>query len=604
MMPIFEGLEADSFDRRFSDRQLLIRIIRYFKQHAAKMLLLIGLISGRSLISTALVLTLAYGVDYLKPSTQLTTVGLIALAMVLMGMLEWTMQFGRISLINKVVGEVVLRLRRELFSALMLQDMAFYDKQSSGSLISRVTSDTQLFSQVITLALDLLSGLLTISCIVTLLFYLNADLALIAVLVLPISFGTAMGFRKLAQKITMQERRSIAYLSREVKESLTGIAVAKNYRQEQTFYNRFRQGNKQYFAISLRMGILFNSVYPALSMISGLATGLLVVMGGKMVMADGLSPAEWFLFLQGLTLLWQPLSNLASFWSQFQQGLSASERIFSLLEATPTVKQVNTRPTGRLKWAVSYRDMDFQYSDKEKVLSNFSLDIQPGETVALVGHTGSGKSSIINLLLRLYEFQKGSLTIDGTDIRCLDLEEVHQQIGIVTQVPALFSGTVRENICYTRPDASEAEIQRAVNAIDHGAWIHTFSRGLETPVGKSGSNISMGQRQLIALSRIFLQNPSILILDEATASVDPLTEVEIQKGLDVVFENRTSIVIAHRLSTVQKADRIILLSNGNILEQGSHDNLLHKEGHYAELYNTYFRHQEVAQTQAPEPVGI
>jgi ATP-binding cassette subfamily B protein len=246
---------------------------------------------------------------------------------------------------------------------------------------------------------------------------------------------------------------------------------------------------------------------------------------------------------------------------------------------------------GPLQGKLEFHHVRFSYTDKEVVLPDFSLTIAPRETIALVGHTGAGKSSIIKLLTRFYEFQEGQLLVDGRDIRRLDLEQYRRHIGLVSQTPFLFSGTVQENIRYSRPEASEEEVCRAAMGISQGEWLADLPHGLETDVGERGSSLSLGQRQLVALARVLLKNPAIFILDEATASVDPFTEAQIQEGLDTVMRDRTGIVIAHRLSTVRNVDRIIVMDQGRIIEEGTHDALLAQRGHYAELYNTYFRHQ-------------
>ncbi|HCI79110.1 MAG TPA: ABC transporter ATP-binding protein, partial [Ktedonobacter sp.] len=233
----------------------------------------------------------------------------------------------------------------------------------------------------------------------------------------------------------------------------------------------------------------------------------------------------------------------------------------------------------------------FSYDDRQTVLRDFNLTIRAGETVALVGHTGAGKSSLGRLVSRFYEFQGGQLLIDGRDIRTFDLQDYHRRLGVVPQIPFLFSGTVADNIRYARPEASDTEVEDIASRIGNGDWIESLPNGLQTQVGEEGKSLSMGQRQLVALARVLLQDPAIIILDEATASVDPLTEAQIQEGLDVVLKNRTSIIIAHRLSTIRYADRILVLDNGRVVEEGSHDALMQRGGHYADLYNTYFRHQ-------------
>ena len=273
------------------------------------------------------------------------------------------------------------------------------------------------------------------------------------------------------------------------------------------------------------------------------------------------------------------------------EGLAASERVFALIDAEPRVVQREQQPVERLAGRIEFRNMDFRYTSSETVLSGFSLTIPAGQTVALVGHTGAGKSSLAKLIARFYEFQGGKLLIDGQDIRSFDLADYRRRLGIVSQTPFLFSGTVADNIRYARPDAGDAEVEAVARSIGGGDWLDALQDGLQTEVGEAGRSLSLGQRQLVALARVLLQDPAIVILDEATASVDPLTEAQIQEGLDVVLRDRTAILIAHRLSTIRHADRIIVLDHGRIVEEGSHQALLQRGGHYATLYNTYFRHQ-------------
>ncbi|MCB0093723.1 MAG: ABC transporter ATP-binding protein, partial [Caldilineaceae bacterium] len=302
----------------------------------------------------------------------------------------------------------------------------------------------------------------------------------------------------------------------------------------------------------------------------------------------------WYLFVQGLTIFFYPLTSIASFWSQFQQGLAASERVFALIDDEPQVVQTAQEPVGRLRGAIEFERVTFNYSTgRNTVLEDFELTIPAGETLAIVGHTGAGKSSLVKLLMRFYEFQGGRLLIDGRDIRTLDLADYRRQLGLVPQAPFLFSGTVADNIRYGRPGASDAEVAVAARQLGDGSWLEDLPQGINTDVGERGARLSLGQRQLVALARVLLQDPAILLLDEATASIDPITEAQVQAALATVLSGRTSIIIAHRLSTVRAADRIIVLRNGQIIEEGNHDDLLAQGGHYAELYTTYFRHQSL-----------
>jgi ABC-type multidrug transport system fused ATPase/permease subunit len=286
-----------------------------------------------------------------------------------------------------------------------------------------------------------------------------------------------------------------------------------------------------------------------------------------------------------------PMTSIASFWSQFQQGLGAAERIFSLIDADPEVVQTASEEPGRVRGHIEFRNLGFAYADNARVLHNFNLTIPAGETLAIVGHTGAGKSTLGKLITRFYEFQEGDLLIDGRSIRSFNLPDYRRQLGIVPQSPFLFSGSVADNIRYPKPDATDEEVLKAANAVGEGDWLESLPEGLETVVGEYGRALSMGQRQLVALARVLIQDPAIVILDEATASVDPLTEAQIQEGLDVVLADRTSIVIAHRLSTIEHADRIIVLDHGDIVEEGTHASLLAAGGRYCDVYNTYFRHQ-------------
>jgi ABC-type multidrug transport system fused ATPase/permease subunit len=306
-----------------------------------------------------------------------------------------------------------------------------------------------------------------------------------------------------------------------------------------------------------------------------------------------MSPGNWYLFMQAVGFFFFPFLSIASFWSQFQDGLSAAERVFSLVDSVPKVIQTGAEKLQPFVGGIEFRGLTFSYKENEPVLGNFSLAIRPNETIALVGHTGAGKSSIASLIARFYEYQGGGLFVDGHDVRTLDLVDYRRHIGVVPQDPFLFSGTVRENVKYGRPEANDDEIREAAYHIGNGEWVADLSSGLDTMVTQRGSNLSMGQRQLVALARVLLRNPRVFILDEATASIDPFTEVLIQDGLKLIMRDRTVIVIAHRLSTVRHVDRIIVLDHGSIIEEGNHDGLLAKGGYYADLYNTYFRHQSL-----------
>jgi ABC-type multidrug transport system fused ATPase/permease subunit len=349
--------------------------------------------------------------------------------------------------------------------------------------------------------------------------------------------------------------------------------------------------NEQSYQVNVRSGFVYNGVFPVLVLLANIGTVIVIYFGGLRALDHTISAGVWFLFLQGIRSLWFPLTSIASFWSQFQLGLAASERVFALIDAEPRIHQDDAQPVGRLTGEIEFEKVFFSYDDRQTVLADFNLKIPAGETIAIVGHTGAGKTSIARLVARFYEFQGGRLLIDRRDIRSFDLNDYHRHLGIVPQSPFLFSGSVADNIRYARPDATAEEVTSVAQNIGGGDWLDGLPEGLDTLVGEAGRSLSLGQRQLVALARVLLQDPSIIILDEATASVDPLTEAQIQEGLDLVLQNRTAILIAHRLSTIRHADRIIVLDRGRIVEEGNHDALMQQGGHYAQLYNTYWRHQ-------------
>jgi ABC-type multidrug transport system fused ATPase/permease subunit len=592
---IMDGLDAEAYDRKYKDSELIRRIMRYMKPEGGRMGLIIAAIVFGALLGTALPVAISNGLDLIQSDPSGNALPVIILLITAFGVAAWGFNAVRRWLGAVVVGNVTLKLREDAFDAVMKRDLSFYDQFPSGKIVSRVTSDTQALSMTAQLVVDLLSQLLIVVFLIGYLMSVNVPLALITLGIAPFVIGTSLAFRRIARWTVTQSRRINAEVNAHIQETVSGIRIAKTFRQEQAIYQEFLEVNKRSYRINLRTGYTFSSIFPILTAIAGLGSTALVYFGATLAQANPevLSAGDWYLFIQGVWLFWFPLTSIASFWSQFQLGLAAAERVFALMDAEPKVVQTDNRDPGRLKGEIAFKQVNFAYTEGEPVLTNFSLTIRAGETLALVGHTGSGKSSIGKLVARFYEFQGGTLEIDGMDARTFDLEKYRHQLGIVTQTPFLFDGTVRENIRYGKADATDAEVEAAAHRVAGGDWLAVLPMGLDTPVGERGSALSMGQRQLVCLARVMLQDPAIFILDEATASVDPLTEALIQEGLDEVMRGRTSIVIAHRLSTIKTADRIVVLRKGEIIEEGSHEQLLASGGHYAELYNTYFRHQSL-----------
>ena len=586
-----DGLAADRYDRTYGDRYLFRRIAGYFRPHRRTMLFVSLVVVLAAVANAGLPVLIARGIDSLAEERSLRTTLVLVVGILASGVLTWVFMYVRMRNLWRVVGDVVLKVREDAFAAVLARDMSFYDEEPSGKIVARVTSDSESFAQTVTLCINLVSQLMLVCLLVGILFAIEARLALVVLGIAPFVVAAALGFRRIARRSVQQSQRIGAKVNANIQEAISGIGVAKAFRQEQALYADFRGLNEQWYRINLRSGFVFSGIFPILGTISGCGTALLLYFGGMNVHEGAISAGAWFLFMQTITMFWFPLTSIAAFWSQFQLGLAAGERIFALIDAPPRVVQLAAEPVPRLRGRIEFRHVDFRYTDQETVLEDFSLTIPAGQTVALVGHTGAGKSTLGKLVARFYEFQRGAILVDGRDIRTLDLHAYRRQLGVVGQTPFLFDGAVADNIRYARPEATDEEVECVARAVGGGDWLEALPDGLQTSVGEAGRGLSLGQRQLVALARVLLQDPAIVILDEATASVDPLTEAQIQEGLDVVLRDRTAIVIAHRLSTIEHADRIVVLERGRIVEEGTHASLLEQGGHYAHLYNTYFRHQ-------------
>ncbi len=590
---LFDGLDAEQYDRSYRDGDLVRRILGYFRLQARKMGIAALMITSAALLDAGIPIFIARSIDTLRSDTTIERITLTALALAALGATSWLFNLVRQTLASQAVGDVVLKMREDACDSVLRRDMSFYDQFASGKIVSRVTSDSAAFSQVMNLSMELLSRLLLVFALIGFLATVSLKLTGILVALAPFIIGAALAFRVIARHTITASRRMNAEVSGHIQETVSGIGVAKTFRQEPAIYAEFLTVNGQSLRVNQRTRYVFSSIFPVLNIIAGIGTTALVYVGGMDVRSGAISAGTWFLFIQGLQSIWFPLTSIASFWSQFQIGLAAGERVFGLIDAEPRVVQSDDLKLPVIRGEVHFEQVYFGYKDDEPVLQNFNLHIRAGETLALVGHTGSGKSSIAKLVARFYEFQGGQISIDGVDIRQLDLGDYRARLGMVTQSPFLFDGSVRENIRYGRPDADDVEVLASARHVGGDEWIAGLPNGLDSQVGERGTSLSMGQRQLVSLARVLLQDPAIIILDEATASVDPLTETLIQEGLDTVLAGRTAIVIAHRLSTVRHATRIIVLRKGAIIEEGNHRSLLAAGGHYAELYNTYFRHQSL-----------
>ncbi len=535
---------------------------------------------------------LAQAISLLETTGNLFSLVVLIIISLVLNILAWIFNFFRQIHSSRVIGDVELDLRRDVNHAILNNDLSFFDKYPTGKIVSRVNTDSRDFGRAASLFMQTTSSIFVVFIILAAMIRINSRLTIVFLLMAPLIFAVALSFRKVARRRTLLGQRALAVVNAFVQESITGIQVAKTFRQESKLYEKFNDVNIQSYQVNLSRAIVTTIIFPTLSIIQGLTLALLIYYGGSATLQGQINAGDLYLFLQSLQILFFPLLSIASFWPSFQAGLSAAERIFALIDTPSAVLQRNSLKH-KIKGEIVFDNLQFQYKEGQKVFDGFSLKIRAGESVAIVGHTGAGKSSLANLLARFYEFQEGDIRIDGISIRDFDLQHYRSCIGLIPQIPFLWADSLENNVKYGNPSATQEEVFWSLDQAGGADWVDDLPEGLDTNVRERGSLLSMGQRQLVSFARVMLEDPCILILDEATASVDPFTETRIQDALERTMASRTSIIIAHRLWTVRHVDRIIVLDHGKIIEEGNHEELMTCGGHYAKLYNKYFRHQSL-----------
>jgi ATP-binding cassette, subfamily B, bacterial len=588
---VFFGLESEEYDRVYSDVELYKRIAPYLKKNSKYMTLVIVFLTISSVANGLIPFLTSQVVNQLEIENSNRTLFLLIVLSLLMNLTSWFFNFIQQYFSAKVIGEVVYDLQKEVSNAVLNQNLAFFDKISVGKIVSRVNSDTKNFGEMATLFMQSISSFFVVIIIFIPMFRMSAFLSIILLLMIPVVFVITYSYRKIARRKTLLGRQALAVVNAFVQETMTGIQVSKTFRQEDKLYEQFKVINEQSYKVNLQRGMVLNLIFSTLSLVQGIILAILIYNGGQLTLNGTLSAGDFYLFVQSLWALFFPLFSVASFWPQFQSGLAAAERIFALIDAPHSVKQTGDKEYTIKNGEIEFKNLNFEYYNNQKIFDEFSLKIKPGESIAIVGHTGAGKSTLAKLIGRFYEFQSGEILIDNVNIRNLKLSHYRKQIGFIPQTPFLWAETLENNVKFSCPTATREEVINALNLAGGKDWINDLPNGIETNVNERGKSLSMGQRQLVAFARVLLENPKILILDEATSSVDPFTEIRIQDALESTMKGRTSIIIAHRLWTVRRVDRIVVLDKGRIIEEGSHDDLMLKEGHYASLYNTYFKHQ-------------
>jgi ATP-binding cassette subfamily B protein len=493
-----------------------------------------------------------------------------------------------------VLGERVrYDLRKKLFNNLQELSLSYYSRTPVGWIMSRVTSDTERVSELVTWGmLDVSWAISNIATSSYFMLRINWRLALIIMAIIPILVWVAVKFRKLILVEFRNVRKFNSKITGAYNENITGVRVVKALGREDANLVEFKKLTSQMYRSGYRAAWLSALFLPSVQIISALALGSIALYGGWQTSIGALTIGGIQAFVSYVTFMIWPVQDMARVYAEMQHAIASAERMFSLIDAVPDVRDLpDAIDPGTVQGEIEFEDVDFYYEDEKPVLEKFNLNVRRGETIALVGPTGGGKSTIVNLLCRFYEPKHGRITINGEDYTHLTSHAIQSRIGIVLQTPHLFSGSIRENIRYGCLDASDEEIEKAAKLAGAHEFIMTFEKGYDQEVGEGGNLLSTGQKQLISLARAMLAQPELFIMDEATSSVDTLTESLIQKGMENLMEGRTSFIIAHRLSTIRQADRILLIDDGKIVEMGTHAQLLRQRGRYYRLFTQQFRQE-------------
>ena len=604
-MEDFSEFQEEEFSTTFNGRTLK-RILAQLKPHWPWVLGFLFMISLVSLLDSYFTYLNKEIIDRGVGGRDLGVILDIMLQYGLLLLLQAAGVFSFIYLTGVLGERVRYDLRQKMFGHLQDLSLSYYNRTPVGWIISRVTSDSDRVAELVTWGmLDTTWGIMNIITAGFFMALINWRLALVVGAAIPVLIVVASWFQKKIITEYRQVRKINSKITGAYNENITGVRVVKSLGREEANLREFGGLTGEMYKAGYRAAWLSALFLPVVQLITAMALGGIIWFGGLETQAGGMTIGGISAFVSYVTFMLFPIQEMARVYAELQHAVASAERIFSLVDAVPTVVDTQgAQDPGTLKGDIVFDDVSFAYDDapEEEILAGFDLQVKQGETVALVGPTGGGKSTIVNLLCRFFEPTKGQVRIGGTDYKQFSLHGIQSRIGVVLQTPHLFSGSVRENIRYGRLDAKDAEIEEAARLAGAHDFIVELDKGYDAEVGEGGNLLSVGQKQLISLARAVLANPEIFVMDEATSSVDTLTEALIQRGMEVMMQGRTSFIIAHRLSTIKRADRILVIEDGQITESGSHAGLLRKGGHYHDLYTQQFR-EELTREQDPFLAG-
>lgn len=590
-------VEEVKAERKTPTLTLLIRLLKYiapYKKESAVILLALAATSISNMISPYIL-----GREIIaKYILRADFAGLQSVILIFLGflILSWITNTVRTYLVGKIGESMLFKIRSDLFNHLQTLSISFFDRSNVGDIVSRVTNDTDSIGEAFTEGvIHVISDVMSLTLVIGMMFTINVQLTLASMTVIPLLLLTTIIFQSKFREAFRRTREKISQVTSKLEESLSGIREIKAFTKERDFVSDFQRINLENLRANVEAAKIMGAFFPTVQVIQAVGSGVVMIYGSILALNGTLGPIEdavgtLVTFLLYVQTFFRPIQELTNFYSIVQSALAAAERIFELLDVQPEIKDSeNAIEMPPIKGEIEFENVTFGYDPNYPVIHNISFRIKPKETVALVGPTGAGKSTIVKLLCRFYDPQQGSIKIDGYDIKMFTQKSLRKQMGIILQETLLFSGTVKENIRYGKPDATDEEVINAAKVVGAHDFIMQLPEGYETKVGEKGLRLSMGQRQLIAFARAILKDPAILILDEATSSLDPYTDFLIKEAMKSLLKNRTAIIIAHRLSTVQNVDRILVIDDGRIVEEGTHEELIRKRGLYYHLYHMQFK---------------